>query len=271
MQARFHAEPRVQAAELLLQERSPHLVPLDRPPEEHKVEETPGRAAAGARPAVRHAAHGDAARAPAVERFVQRDGHQLRAAATADGATSPSRAGARMRRATRGAASVTSGIWSRREFWSAGFHPSGREADSYEVTFAPDRAVLRRRDEEHRDIHRGHGVAGRRRRDSPGLADESLAGHPGARAHQLRGGRARAAGRRSGASRPSATCSSNRRVGARSTTAIICTRRPRSARARVSTWAMCSRAADASGIPSSSRPIASTSSAAAARVRRRRR
>ena len=43
MQTRFHAEPRVQAAELLLQERSPHLVPLDRPPEEHKVEETPGR------------------------------------------------------------------------------------------------------------------------------------------------------------------------------------------------------------------------------------
>ena len=43
MQARFHADPRVQAAELLLQERSPHLVPLDRPPEEHRVEETPGR------------------------------------------------------------------------------------------------------------------------------------------------------------------------------------------------------------------------------------
>ena len=43
MQRRFHAEPRVQAAELLLQERSPHLVPLDKPPEEHNVEETSGR------------------------------------------------------------------------------------------------------------------------------------------------------------------------------------------------------------------------------------
>ena len=32
-------------------------------------------------------------------------------------------------------------------FWSSGFQPSGREADSYEVTFAPDRAVIRRRDE----------------------------------------------------------------------------------------------------------------------------
>ena len=34
------------------------------------------------------------------------------------------------------------------EFWSSGFQPSGREADSYEVTFAPDRAVIRRRDED---------------------------------------------------------------------------------------------------------------------------
>ena len=33
------------------------------------------------------------------------------------------------------------------EFWSVGFHPTGREVDHYEVTFAPDRAVLRRRDE----------------------------------------------------------------------------------------------------------------------------
>ena len=33
----------LQAAEVLLQERSPHLAPLDHPPEEHKVEEAPGR------------------------------------------------------------------------------------------------------------------------------------------------------------------------------------------------------------------------------------
>ena len=32
MQRRFHADPRVQAAELLLQERIPHLVPLKNPP-----------------------------------------------------------------------------------------------------------------------------------------------------------------------------------------------------------------------------------------------
>src|SRR5205814_3557792 len=44
MEQRFHAEPRVQAAEMLLQERSPRLVPLDTPPEEHAVDEAPGRA-----------------------------------------------------------------------------------------------------------------------------------------------------------------------------------------------------------------------------------
>ena len=32
MQRRFHADPRVQAADLLLQERIPHQVPLKNPP-----------------------------------------------------------------------------------------------------------------------------------------------------------------------------------------------------------------------------------------------
>ena len=32
MQSRFHADPRVQSAELLLQERIPRLVPLKNPP-----------------------------------------------------------------------------------------------------------------------------------------------------------------------------------------------------------------------------------------------
>ena len=40
MQHRFHADPRVQAAELLLQERIPHLVPLKNPPIE-KAEHIP--------------------------------------------------------------------------------------------------------------------------------------------------------------------------------------------------------------------------------------
>ena len=78
MQARFHADPRVQAAELLLQERSPHLVPLDRPPDEHKVEETPGRGSSDVRSALRHAAHDNATRASSLEWFDERDDYQRR-------------------------------------------------------------------------------------------------------------------------------------------------------------------------------------------------
>ena len=78
MQARFHADPRVQAAELLLQERSPHLVPLDRPPEEHQGRGDAGPRRAVARAQVRHAAHRHAARASALERIVERDADERR-------------------------------------------------------------------------------------------------------------------------------------------------------------------------------------------------
>ena len=44
MQRRFHADPRVQAAELLLQERIPQLVPLKNPPIE-RAEHVPMTAA----------------------------------------------------------------------------------------------------------------------------------------------------------------------------------------------------------------------------------
>ena len=47
MQQRFHADPRVQAADLLLQERIPHLVPLKNPPIEI-ADHVPSAAAGGA-------------------------------------------------------------------------------------------------------------------------------------------------------------------------------------------------------------------------------
>ncbi len=76
---RFHADPRVQAADLLLQERIPQLVPLKNPPVE-TAEHVPssrrrGRAAGAP---LRDAAHAQPARAPAVERLVHGDGHQRR-------------------------------------------------------------------------------------------------------------------------------------------------------------------------------------------------
>ena len=77
-----------QAAELLLQERSPRPVPFDTPPEEHKVDETPGR--------MGHCRSGDTS----IRHQSRRDAHLLsnggyhvmvtnRVAATAAGAISP--------------------------------------------------------------------------------------------------------------------------------------------------------------------------------------
>ncbi|HEV3214187.1 MAG TPA: glucoamylase family protein [Vicinamibacterales bacterium] len=145
MQKRFHSEPRVQAAELLLQERSPHLVPLDRPPDEHKVEETPGRALPT--PVRRYV----------TPHTVTPRGHLLSNGSYSVMVTNSgggySRCGDLA--VTRWREDVTLDGWGTfcyvrdletGDFWSTAFHPTGREADHYEVTFAPDRAVLRRRD-----------------------------------------------------------------------------------------------------------------------------
>ncbi len=110
MQTRFHGDPRVQAAELLLQERSPHLVPLDRPPEEHRVEETPGRIVQSHVRRYVTPAHGHAALASAVERIVERHADERGRQATRAGATSPSRAGGKTPRAMGGARSATCAI-----------------------------------------------------------------------------------------------------------------------------------------------------------------
>ena len=203
MQARFHADPRVQAAELLLQERSPHLVPLDRPPEEHRVEETPGRVVQS---------H--------VRRYVTPHTITPRAHLLSNGSLSVmlTNAGGGYTRwrdvaVTRWREDSTCDGWgtfcyvrdltasrtAASAFWSAGFQPSGRDADSYEATFAPDRAdhsPTRRRD---RNVHRGRGLARRRRGDSPHLDHESFAQHPRNRADELCRGGARAACGRSGA------------------------------------------------------------------------
>jgi cyclic beta-1,2-glucan synthetase len=147
MQSRFHADPRVQAAEMLLQERSPHLVPLDRPPAERKVEAPPGRRS----------------QAP-VRTYVTPHTITPRAHLLSNGSLSVmvTNAGGGYTRwrdlaVTRWREDVTSDRWGSfcyirdlesREFWSCGFQPAGRESQSYEATFAPDRAVLRRRDQE---------------------------------------------------------------------------------------------------------------------------
>lgn len=151
MQRRFHADPRVQAAELLLQERSPHLVPLDRPPDEHKVEDTSGRTVQSLQ-----------------RRYITPHTITPRAHLLSNGSLGVmlTNAGGGYTRwrdvaVTRWREDSTCDAWGTfcyvrdltadadeggPAFWSAGFQPSGRDAESYEVTFAPDRAVIRRRD-----------------------------------------------------------------------------------------------------------------------------
>ena len=76
---RFHADPRVQAADLLLQERIPQLVPLKNPPVETAEHVPFVRRAVGAAGAALHdAAHAQPARAPALERLLHGDGDQRR-------------------------------------------------------------------------------------------------------------------------------------------------------------------------------------------------
>ena len=148
MVRRFHADPRVQATELLLQERVPRDAPITQP---RPVEETrrAGAGAGAARAPLPLAAHAVAARAVPVERQLRHRRHQLRRRRellARPGGDARSR-----RDATRDPGSqflylrdVRSGA-----VWSATLpaRPTA-EPDDYVVTFLAERASFRRRDDE---------------------------------------------------------------------------------------------------------------------------
>ena len=146
MQHRFHADPRVQAADLLLQERIPHQVPLKNPP-------------------IEVADHVPSARvpsAPAVRRYTTPHTLSPRPHLLSNGSyvvMVTNAGGGYSRRQqtamTRWREDVTADGWGSfcyvrdldsGEYWSTTHQPTGREADQYEATFAPDRAVFRRVD-----------------------------------------------------------------------------------------------------------------------------
>ena len=271
MQARFHADPRVQAAELLLQERSPHLVPLDRPPEEHRVEETPGRVVQS---------H--------VRRYVTPHTVTPRAHLLSNGSLSVmlTNAGGGYTRwrdvaVTRWREDSTCDGWGTfcyvRDLTAAegeraqhsgrsGFQPSGRDADSYEATFAPDRAIIRRRDGA---IETFTEVAVSPEDDAE-IRRISITNHsrsdPRDRADELRRSRARAACSRPGA--PGVQQPVHRilsRARARRDHLRAAAARAR----RAAVYGPCAgRAGRGWATPSSSKPIASTSSVAARAPRR---
>jgi cyclic beta-1,2-glucan glucanotransferase len=146
MQARFHADPRIQAADLLLQERVPQLVALKDPPAE----------TAEHVPTLRRAA------APPVRRYSTPHTLSPRAHLLSNGsyAVMVTNAGGGYSRRqqlalTRWREDITTDAWGTfifvrdldsGEFWSTTHQPVGKDAEDYEAVFALDRAVWRRVD-----------------------------------------------------------------------------------------------------------------------------
>jgi len=146
MRARFHAEPTIQATELLLQERTPRDVLVARP----RAEEV--KTAANIREIV----------APMLRRFRSAQDAIPRTHLLSNGryAVMITAAGSGYSRwhdlaVTRWREDVTCDLWGTYVFlrdvrsgavWSAGYQPTGVEPDSYEVVFSEDRAEITRRD-----------------------------------------------------------------------------------------------------------------------------
>ncbi len=146
MVERFHADPIVEAAELLLQERMPRDVLVARP----RAEEV--KSAADARDLV----------PPVLRRFTSPHDAIPRTHVLSNGryAVMVTTAGSGYSRwgdvaVTRWREDVTQDNWGNYLYlrdmdtgavWSAGHQPTGAEADSYEVTYSEDRAEFSRRD-----------------------------------------------------------------------------------------------------------------------------
>jgi cyclic beta-1,2-glucan synthetase len=146
MQRRFHADPRVQATDLLLQERVPQLVPLRHPPVE-SAEHVPMSRRAVAAPVRRYT----------TPHTLSPRGHLLSNGSYTVMVTNAG--GGYSRRQTiamtRWRDDITTDQWGSfifvrdldsGEVWSVTHQPCGRDADDYEATFALDRAVWRRVD-----------------------------------------------------------------------------------------------------------------------------
>ena len=146
MQRRFHDDPRVQSADLLLQERVPQQVPLKTPPIE-LVDHAP---------AVRGAA-APAARVYATPHTVSPRPHMISNGSyivmlTNAGGGYSQRQGLAL---TRWREDITTDAWGSfcyvrdiesGQVWSTAYLPTAHEPDEYDCTFAPDRALFRRVD-----------------------------------------------------------------------------------------------------------------------------
>ena len=148
MQRRFHVDPRVQAADLLLQERIPHQVPLKNPPIELADHIPSARAATGGAVRAYATPHTLSPR----PQFLS-NGSYVVMVTNAGGGYSRRQQTAM----TRWREDVTTDAWGSfcyvrdldsGRLWSTAYQPTATEPDAYECTFAPDRAVFRRVDED---------------------------------------------------------------------------------------------------------------------------
>ena len=160
MTRRFHADPRVQATELLLQERVPRGLATQnpRPAEETRVAVAAPSLSLATLPL---APHRSPARALPLERRLYRDRHQRRrrrlsvpgdrgdAAARGSDARHARAVDVHLPRDVRDGS-----------VWSPAFHPADREPEEYLVTFLPQKATFRR-------LRRRHRVACSRLRSRP--------------------------------------------------------------------------------------------------------
>ncbi|MGD0144976.1 MAG: glycosyl transferase, partial [Rhizomicrobium sp.] len=146
MRARFHAEPMIQAAELLLQERMPRDVAVARPPPE---ELTAAAQIANFLPETQRRYDSAHSRVPRT--------HLLSNGRYATMVTAAGSGYSRWRdiAITRWREDVTCDGWGAfiflrdvrsGECWSAGYQPTAIEPDSYEVIFSEDRAEIIRND-----------------------------------------------------------------------------------------------------------------------------
>ncbi len=145
MVRRFHADPRVQATALLLQERVPRHAPISQP---HPAEET--RAAAAATPGAVRRFRSPHTRFPHAQ-FLS-NGAYVAVVTNAGGGASLCRGRAVTRYREDATRDVGSQFLYLRDVrngsvWSAAYHPTGREPEEYLVTYQPERAVFRRTDD----------------------------------------------------------------------------------------------------------------------------
>ncbi len=146
MVGRFHADPRVRATELLLQERAPRHAPFARPrPDEAKTRTAPVPAAALRRFRSAHTPHPHA-------QFLS-NGNYISVVTNAGGGASFCRGRAVTRSRLDSTCDPGSQFLYLRDVrsgrvWSATQHPIATEAEDYLVTFAMERATFHRREDE---------------------------------------------------------------------------------------------------------------------------